>query len=383
MNLLYLSSPGGGLDTSVRVLASAFAKMGHRVSVLYIHLPGQLNSASQGLDGCRVYHASIGNWHYYLSRATFEKTSLPALVRTLEYTRTLSQTVAKLAADQRIDLIEVPEVFTFPRWLGGMPCIMRLHASAWMCRRMYNEWSPWSDGLETKLEELALHRANGISSPSRAVANYISATCHLDSRQIEIIPYPIDTSRFVPGQACVNPPCILFVGRIEKRKGADVLIRAMPLVWEKYPDCRLVLAGSVGNELKDQVERVDIRIRFLGLLLREELIQWYQYASIFAAPSLWDNSPNTIYEAMACGTPVVATRVGGIPELVDDGVTGILVPPRDPNALADAIIRLLGDPARRERMGQCSRAKAEAEYPVDKIVARHLSFYDRIQKRES
>jgi starch synthase len=117
-------------------------------------------------------------------------------------------------------------------------------------------------------------------------------------------------------------------------------------------------------------------VKFLGVKPRGELVELYQQASVVAVPSVWDNSPNVIYEAMACGTPVVASRVGGIPELVDDGVTGLLVPPGDADALADAIVALLGDPARRAQMGEHARERAVEEYSVDKIVTRTVGFYE-------
>jgi starch synthase len=81
---------------------------------------------------------------------------------------------------------------------------------------------------------------------------------------------------------------------------------------------------------------------------------------------------------MACGTPVVASRVGGTPELVDDGATGILVPPRDAKALADAILGLLSDPAGAEQLGRCAREKAIANWSVEKILTRTLMFYERV-----
>ncbi len=248
---------------------------------------------------------------------------------------------------------------------------------------MYGEESAWTDAVEANLEGLALRSAHGISSPSREVAEYIRSACRLGSRQIESIPYPIDTSLFVPGTARANPPVVLFVGRVETRKGADFLLQAMPRVWERHSDCQLVLAGRVSDELQDQVERADARVCFLGPLAREELIPWYQRASIFVAPSLWDNSPNTIYEAMACGTPVVASRVGGIPELVDDGITGALVPPRDPNMLAHAIVELLSDLESSDKMGRCGRDKVLMNFSVGKILEKTLAFYERVLAKEN
>jgi glycosyltransferase involved in cell wall biosynthesis len=376
MHIFYLSSLGGGLDTNVRVLAPALVRAGHRVSILYIHFPGEtFSNAADGIEGCRVYHAGVGDWHYYARRATFGRSSLPLVVRAYEYARTLADQVAAIHNHEYLDLIELPEISIIPRLMDNIPFIVRLHSAAWMWRKMLHEPAGLSDSLEIRMEGNALRRARAISSPSAALADYVRQTCRLDARPIEIIPYPIDTAQFAPNTERAKPPFILFVGRVEKRKGADALMRAIPLVRAKHPDCEFAFAGRVSDDLQEQVATMPACVHFLGVQPREELVQWYQRASVFVAPSLWDNSPNTVYEAMACGTPVVASRVGGIPELVDDGVTGLLVPPGDADALADAIVALLGDPARRAQMGRRGREKAVAEYGVEKIVGQTLAFY--------
>lgn len=380
MNILYLSSTGGGLDTSVRVLAPALAAAGHHVSLLYMHLPGEPQPDSgKTEDGLyETYHATIGAWHYYARLATFGLTSFPLLFRSVEYTLAVSKAVSIIHTRRVIDLIETPEVFITPELAKHLPYIIRLHGAAWACRRLMSERSPLSDRVESRLEGFTLRRANGISSPSRMLANYIDANCDLAERfPIEIVPYPVDTVLLNPGRGRGGPPVVLFVGRVEKRKGADVLMRAIPQVLDKRPECKFVFAGAVADDMRHVAKTPPTGLEFLGARPHDELVGWYQRASLLVVPSLWDNSPNVIYEAMACGTPVIASRVGGIPELVDDGITGLLVPPGDPQALAESIIRLLDDVKTRVLMGQCAREKAVAEYSVDKIVAHTLDFYQR------
>jgi glycosyltransferase involved in cell wall biosynthesis len=378
MHLLYISSPGGGLDTNVRVLAPALVKAGHRVSVLYLHSKGEVAPAAvDGSDGLEIYHSTVGDWHYYARRATFGLTSLPLFIRGLEYTQALASAISTIHSETPVDLIEVPEVFLTRSLSVHVPYIVRLHCAAWSCRRLMGEPSPLSDVLEARMEGYTLHHAIGISSPSKALADYIRANCGLGDQRIEIIPYPVDTAQFTPGSVRPGQPMVLFVGRVERRKGAGVLLRAIPLVLAKHPECEFVFAGSVANDLRAEAEKLPPAVKFLGMLPHGELIGWYQRASVCVVPSVWDNSPNVIYEAMACGTPVVASRVGGIPELVDDGITGSLVPPRDEKALADAIINLLDNTALRDRMGQRGREKAVGEYRSERILAKTLDLYDR------
>jgi hypothetical protein len=102
--LLYLSAAGGGLDTNVRILGTALVQAGHRVSILYLHFPGEtVHNGVVRVDGCDVLHATIGNWHYYLNRATLGATRFPILIRALEYARTLGQAVSQIATDTSLD----------------------------------------------------------------------------------------------------------------------------------------------------------------------------------------------------------------------------------------------------------------------------------------
>jgi starch synthase len=193
---------------------------------------------------------------------------------------------------------------------------------------------------------------------------------------IHVIPYPVDTNQFCPGPKPLRP-VVLAVGRVEKRKGADTLLRALPRVAARFPDCDFVFAGRVSADMIEMVRDAPQQAKFLGWLPREELVRWYQRATIVTAPSVWDNSPNTVYEAMSCSTPVIASRVGGIPELVDDGLTGLLTPPEDAEALAEAILTLLLDSARRDAMGRAGREKAMRQYAVSTVLHKTLSIYEQ------
>ncbi len=377
MHILYLSSPGGGLETNVRVLAPALIKAGHQVSILYLDSSSQLPRNGQVCDGISIHHATYGNWHYYFDRATFGATGLSLVVRSFEAARALVRKVREIHGRRPIDLIEIPEVALPGQKLPG-PYIVRLHSSAWMWRRMCEEPSPRSDSIEASFERKTLRRAAAITSPSHFVANYIQSVCRVNAPPIEIIPYPIDVDQFRPAAKDYARKSVLFVGRVEKRKGADILLRAVPKVLANRPRCEFLFVGQINEELRDLVKQAPAAVRFLTSKPRHELVELYQQASVVVVPSRWDNSPNVIYEAMACGTPVIATKVGGIPELVGDGRTGRLVPARVEHALAGAIIELLDDKNARARMGRRSREKAVALWQQEKVAARTIDLYEKV-----
>jgi alpha-maltose-1-phosphate synthase len=174
----------------------------------------------------------------------------------------------------------------------------------------------------------------------------------------------------------------MFVGRITRQKGLPVLLRAAERI---DPAAQLVLCAGQADtaELQAEVTELVERLRstrsgviwLAGMLPREEIIQLLSHATVFACPSLYEPLGIVNLEAMACGTAVVASAVGGIPEVVADGQTGLLVPPDDEVALAAAINALVGDPARAAEFGARGRDRAVAEFSWHNIAAQTAALY--------
>ncbi len=179
----------------------------------------------------------------------------------------------------------------------------------------------------------------------------------------------------------IEPECqyVLYAGRLIPEKGIDVLIRAFTNVTAQNPRARLIVTGSsffggaqrtrFEEELAQLAESVGSAIQFTGFVPREQLKTLYQACDVVVVPSTWqDPAPLVVLEAMASGKSVVATAVGGIPELVRDGVTGLVVPPSDPDALATAIHRLLRDSALRHALGAAAREHVVAKHSSARLV---------------
>lgn len=378
MHILYLSSPGGGLETNVRLLAPALVAAGHQVSLLYFDNQVSPASPLRAAPQFPTHFVRVGSLHYYAHRLSPARWGLGSYVRLYETAFAVGRAIRDIHRQTPLDLVELPEI-VLPRQTLPVPFVVRTHSSAWMCRALFHEPALAADDLERRLEGETLTRAAGISSPSYFVADYVRNACGV-TRPIEIIPYPIATERFRPALQPANTKRILFVGRVEARKGADVLLRAVPRVLAQHPDAEFIFAGRVNEELRNLVDAAPPQVKFLGVVPHEELPALYQSVAVVAVPSLWDNSPNVIYEAMACGVPIVASRVGGISELVENGTTGLLVPPRDVNALADAILLLFSDSAKSCAIGQAGRAQAVECFALEKITAATLAFYAKVRK---
>jgi glycosyltransferase involved in cell wall biosynthesis len=374
VHLLYLSAPGGGLETHVRLLAKALRQAGHQVSLLYLHSAAERHADGRDSSEAPTYHATVGDWHHVLSHLVPGRTGFPLLMRALESAHALTRAVISIHRQEPLDLVEIPEI-VLPMQQLPVPYVVRLHSAAWTWRQMLGESLGLPDQAERWLEGATLRRAAGISSPCRFLADFVRAQCGLNSRAINIIPYAVDTERFCPAPRPITYKRVLFVGRVEARKGAQLLLQAIPHILQHHTDAEFFFAGRVNEELRGLVDAAPAQVKFLGVVPHAELVSLYQSASVVVVPSLWDNSPNVIYEGMACGKPVVAARVGGIPELVDDDVTGLLVPPRDVDELVSAINDVLNDESLQESMGKMGREKAAHEYSLEKIVNRTMVFY--------
>ena len=178
---------------------------------------------------------------------------------------------------------------------------------------------------------------------------------------------------------------VLFVGRLEKRKGLEYLLRAWPRVHQAVPTARLIVVGA-GRRLakyRQWVERHGWHdVHFMGHVSPDDLVRYYQTADVFCAPSTGQESFGIVLlEAMAAGRPIVASRIPGYADVLEHGREGLLVPPRDPVALAQALTALLLDPDRRQTMSSYGRAKAPA-YDWTRVAGRVLDFYEETIDRQ-
>jgi glycosyltransferase involved in cell wall biosynthesis len=178
-----------------------------------------------------------------------------------------------------------------------------------------------------------------------------------------------------------NAPIVGCVGALVEHKGHRHLVHAAKDIVRAVPEARIVILGE--GDLRDELTRM---IHELGLerhvLLpgfRPDVLSLLKTVDVFVMPSITEGLGTSILDAMACGKPVVASAVGGIPEVVAPEETGLLVPPRDPSALGAAIIRLLGGRALAARMGEAGRARVEQRFTAERMVQETLDLYRRMR----
>jgi alpha-maltose-1-phosphate synthase len=287
--------------------------------------------------------------------------------------------------------------------LWGVPYVLSIHSleplRPWKVEQLGNAYH-----LSSWMERTALEQADAVIAVSATTRDDVVRLFDVDATRVHVIHNGIDLAEYRPTGATdalvrhgIDPakPYLLFVGRITRQKGIIHLVDAIP---EIEPDLQIVLAAGapdtpeIGREMAVRVAEVSAGrkgvIWLREMLPRRDLIQLYEHAAVFCCPSVYEPFGIINLEAMACETAVVASRVGGIPEVVVPGETGLLVDlalkpgtfePVDPAAfsagLAAAINRLAADPDLRARMGKQGRQRALDHFSWDAIAEATLALY--------
>ena len=175
-------------------------------------------------------------------------------------------------------------------------------------------------------------------------------------------------------------PVIGNVAALVPHKGHRYLIKAAATVVRQIPDARFVIVGEgeLESTLRKQIKTLNLERHVLLAGFRPDALSLQKGFDVFAMSSVTEGMGSVLLDAMAIGQPIVATRAGGIPEVIDHDQTGLLVPPRDANALAAAIVRLLGDQDRRAQLGAAARVRVRAAFSVERVVQRTLDAYAQL-----
>jgi starch synthase len=275
--------------------------------------------------------------------------------------------------------------------LHGIPHMMTVHSleplRPWKAEQLGGGYA-----LSSWCERVAVESAAAVVAVSEGMrADVLSAYPAVPPARVHVIRNGIDTAEYAPDPDTdvldaygVDParPSVIFVGRVTRQKGLPVLLRAGAAL---DAGAQLVLCAGQADtpELAAEVEGLAAELRAARsgviwipeMLPRRAVIQLLSHSTVFACPSLYEPLGIVNLEAMACGTAVVASAVGGIPEVVSDGETGLLVPPDDPAALAGALNALLRDPARADALGRAGRERAVTEFGWHAVAQQTADLY--------
>lgn len=243
------------------------------------------------------------------------------------------------------------------------PCVPVLYTA----HHTYYQQSVYVPGQRWKkiffpLEKLGYAKADHIVCDSPSTRKILIENYGINERKCSVVIIGVDKSQFFPSHGKRIPESLLFIGRLEARKGIDFLIKAMPLVKARCPEVRLFIAGE-GN-LRAWIARfiaehdLHKNVKLLGVLEDKHMSRWYNSVAVLVVPSVFEGFGLNAAEAMACGTPVIATDVDGLKDVVDHGVNGLLVQYADVPRLSETISFLLANESERQRLAENGFIKA-------------------------
>jgi len=360
---------GGGVEQVTYHVAEELTKLGHTVAVLTLNTANAI--PIEEFDGIRVYRAAPFEFTNALGVQSAVSTEVVNLMR-------------KICRAESPEVVHANNLFFYTTLaaclnkMPGAPLVTTLHIGpvselegfAHYAARLY----------ERSLGRWILAKSDHIVAVSEAVQRY-AEEMGVNPSKISVVPNAVDTLKFHPSSTPRKRDSIVnvgFVGRLVSNKGPQLLIEAVPQIIRNCSNVQFQIVGQ-GPMLKKLQQRarqlsVEDVVRFLGNV--PSMVEFLQSCDIVVRPSLTDGMPLTVLESMACGIPTVASRVGGTPEILQDGYTGYLVEPRSIDQLASRVSSLTADSKLRAKMGSRARRFVERYYSWKRVAERVVRVYE-------
>jgi D-inositol-3-phosphate glycosyltransferase len=389
----------GGMNVYVRELARDLGARGIEVDVFTRWREKDDPRIQQLGPNARVIHIPSGPIGYWPKMEVFEHLD--------EFTAKLLEHAA--SEGKSYDLVHAHY------WLSAkvartlerewnVPVVQMFHTLGLVKREVIDEDVDGESDLRIEIEREAVRKSAAVIAASEIELSELRRLYRANTSRVAVIPCGVDSVVFHPvrqadaREKLGRDQCerlILFVGRIEQIKGIDVLLRALGILFQRHPDirsdlCLLVVGGALdpGDDAPETEKILELRrlvhehrlesnVSFVGSRGQEDLALYYAAADLCAVPSLTESFGLVALEAMACGTPVVGTRVGGLQTVIENGKSGLLVPAGDDEALAEAMAQVLTDARLRMHLAHGARDRAE-HFTWRRVGDRMVDLYDRV-----
>ena len=360
----------GGVATFVHQLAREFLALGHRAVVLVATEDHALRRLNPGEAPAKFGLALRTPWvrgARLKSTLAFVLFFVPTLLRLLRFVR--RERFRAISLEYPLGYMHY---FAWIRRLTGIPLVCGLHGGD------VRHWAS-QPGYDRRAVRRLVRLADRRVAHSESLRAEALGTFGSTAGPIQVIPLGIPLPPETNGHGTLPPGYLLTVAKLHPRKAIDILLRAFAQLAQTVAVPPLVVAGDGPEQarLEALAEALGIakQVRFLGDLPLDEVAPLYRGCRFLVLPSRFEPFGLVLLEAMAVGKAVVATRVGGIPEFVRDGETGLLVPPDDPAALAGAIRGLLANPVLAEQLGARGQAFFRQHYTLERVRGRYLDLY--------
>lgn len=381
----------GGIGIWTYNLARALAEAGHEVSVV-----------------CRGARATVdfeeGVWVHRIVPRRRPVGMLGDIPRPLaDHANSVRDEIYAIAESRGLDVVSAP-IWDLEgeavRREGRIPVVTSLHTTYRMSIPSKPEWTRHPDYFDSHVkpiveaEDRIVREAPALLANSAAIVADVFAGAGIapDDSRVSLVPHGLE-DRSLPRETVAGGPSILYVGRLEMRKGIDTLIDAIGSVLARNPTATLDIVGDETNDFprpwrevvaeKAVADPAYKRVRFAGFVTAERLARYYADCDVFVAPSRYESFGLIYLEAMMNGRPCIGTTAGGIPEVVEHGKTGILVPAGDVAALSDAISSLVGDTPRSQAMGEAGRRRFLERFSKEEMARMAALAYGEFVSRQT
>ncbi|MFK5947335.1 MAG: glycosyltransferase family 4 protein [Methylococcales bacterium] len=381
----------GGIGTFTYNLAQGLRAIGHNVDVLAFTFGDENSVNDNGVTVHRIQSPKLP----LCNKTYWDYVHVALSPFAFFYSRKVRGKIEELHQYRKYDVIDLPEhigegFFTVKE--NRLPTLVRLYTPLSLIgilglHKTTNALDYYLLGL---MEKSSIKRCTIINSPSKALSKLVKKEFRV-SRDIELIYNPIDTDKFKPeeggGLLGNNKIRVLYVGGLTDRKGVHILAQSIPKILKKNDSIEFTIIGndakgvngfdSMIDYMNDIFTKNDVldRVSLKAPVPYDDLPKYYNSADISVVPSLYDNSPYTCLEAMSCGVPVVGASAGGMPEYIDDGENGLIIPPENVDALVAAVLSLAGDKNRLVKFGENARDKAIREFKREAVAEKITGLY--------
>jgi glycosyltransferase involved in cell wall biosynthesis len=356
-------------------------------------------TTAEGIYGLDEYHANRTLPDRLLDRLTRFRGAEQVLARAA--CRAIAAATRRAVAERGVQLLEMEETFGWPLTVRSkipIPLVVRLHGPWFLTGPANGHSTDASFHARTRKEGLALRAADGVTAPSLDVLERTRSYYGLALEHAEVIPNPVPEA---PAWSSWNstechPYEILFIGRFDLNKGGDVVIDAFRRVVERIPQARLRFVGldrgiprgdgrmwTVRDYTEERIPGAwqSGQIEWLDRQPHSALADLRRLAAVTVVCSRYETFGLTATEAMSQGCPLVVTAAGGLSEIVQDGVNGLVCRPDDPGDLAEKLCLLLEDPPLAERLGRQAAIDCRQRYNPDLLATRSVDYYQRVIAR--
>jgi glycosyltransferase involved in cell wall biosynthesis len=391
-----------GLGRHYRWLADELVNQGHEVSIFYIAAPNKLTTISSDLAeltpawSVTLIPESPPMWMERVLATLVRSKPGRALIWQIWCGRKASKVISKALREHHLDIIETHS-YQFPvlsllKLKRRPPVVSRVATTSAQLLQMSGVSSrvlTIASGLERK----ALVKSDCIVTHTRQHLEVVCTMESIDPQSVEIVMLGLpvaaastnETKEIIKNDGEVN---FLFVGRFELRKGIDVLLESIPQIAHQFPNATFTLVGNTGSEFWPEFESkypslTNRRVRSLGKVSDETLNNLYQRCDIFVAPSRYESFGLIYVEAMSRSKPVIGCRAGGIPEVVKDGVSGLLAEAGDAVSLTKCMARLAVDINMRDKMSRAAYQDYLDRFTVEVMTKESLKLYRKVIRTSS